>query len=76
MQDERDAHAQLVVQWPQFSPADKTHCLSLSTAGGDPTYTELLSCLQVARDARRFERRDESGTDVGKGAPSAGAPQR
>jgi hypothetical protein len=53
---EQEAREQLAKQWPTFAAADKTHCLGLSTLGGEPTYTELLSCLELARDARNAGR--------------------
>jgi hypothetical protein len=58
MKKEQEARDQLAAQWSQFAPADKTHCLQLSTIGGDPTYTELLTCLELERDARRLRERD------------------
>ena len=51
MEDEKEARTQLVNRWAQFPPADKARCVSESTTGGDPTYTELLTCLEVATDA-------------------------
>jgi hypothetical protein len=43
---------QLVKQWTQFSSAEKNYCLRRSRMGPESTYTELLTCLEVARDAR------------------------
>ena len=53
-----EAKDQLAKEWTQFAAADKSHCLQLSTIGGDPTYTELLTCLELERDARRLRERD------------------
>jgi hypothetical protein len=58
LQKEREARNELLRQWAQFAPADKSHCLALSTAGTDPTYSELLTCLEVQRDARLARERD------------------
>jgi len=58
---EMEARNQLAREWTQFAPADKSHCVQLSTIGGDPTYTELLTCLELQRDARNL-REKESGT--------------
>jgi hypothetical protein len=54
MEDEKEARTQLMNRWTQFAPADKARCVSESTMGGDPTYTELLTCLEVATDARKL----------------------
>ena len=61
MRKEMEARGQLAREWTQFAPADKSHCVQLSTIGGDPTYTELLTCLELQRDARNL-REKESGT--------------
>jgi hypothetical protein len=42
----------LVKQWPNFTPTDRTHCVNESIMGGDSSYTELLTCLEMARDVR------------------------
>jgi len=43
---------QLAKQWSSFTPADRTHCVNESVMGGDSSYTELLTCLEMARDVR------------------------
>jgi hypothetical protein len=57
---EEEARVQLVAQWDQFAPADKDHCLRLSRLGVEPTYTELLTCLELARDARILRQQKRS----------------
>jgi len=59
LRQERDARDQLVKEWAQFAPADKSYCLQLSALARDATYTELLTCLEVQRDARNV--REENG---------------
>ena len=48
-------------QWPQLSAADKAQCVPAATVGGTPSYTELLTCLEMARDLRQMH---------GKGQPT------
>lgn len=43
---------ELAKQWSSFSAADKTACTNEATMGGDSSYTELLTCLEMARDVR------------------------
>jgi hypothetical protein len=52
--DERAAHDQLVQQWPQFAASDRANCVRLATMAGTGTYTHLLTCLELERDARRL----------------------
>jgi hypothetical protein len=43
---------QLTKQWSSFSSADKIACTNEAEMGGDSSYTELLTCLEMARDIR------------------------
>ncbi len=43
---------QAIKQWSSFLPADRTHCVNETTMGGLSSYTELLTCLEMARDVR------------------------
>ena len=38
--------------WSSFVLADRTHCVNETTMGGLSSYTELLTCLEMARDVR------------------------
>jgi len=51
---EREVRAQLVKRWSTFSAADRTHCVAESEMGGDSSYTELLTCLEMAADVRNL----------------------
>ncbi len=39
-------------QWNDFAPADRDLCARTASAGGMPTYTELVTCLEMARDTK------------------------
>jgi len=43
----------LVGEWSTFSPAEKTNCIGSET-GGMASYTDLVSCLEMARAARQL----------------------
>jgi hypothetical protein len=45
--DEQAAHDTLQQHWSQFSLDQKSNCVRLSTLGGDPSYVELLTCLEL-----------------------------
>ena len=62
MSDENTAHDTLGKQWSEFSAADKSHCLSMISTGGAPSYVELLSCLEMSRDAKRIAQDRPSDT--------------
>jgi hypothetical protein len=44
----------LVKQWPSFKASNKANCIGENSAGGLPSYTGLLSCLQMAKDASKL----------------------
>jgi hypothetical protein len=52
LNDEKAAREDLVKNWSSFSASDKSHCLAMVSTGGDPSYVELLSCLEMSRDAK------------------------
>jgi hypothetical protein len=62
LEKEREAREQLVQHWSQFLPADRAYCHQLTTTGGDPIYTELLTCLELRRDARNLREKQEEMT--------------
>jgi hypothetical protein len=49
--DENDARGTLEKGWGQFTPGQKTHCVTLSKLGGSQSYVELLTCLELAKAA-------------------------
>ena len=63
---EQRAHDEIARQWPQSTTADKTQCVPAAKAGGHPTYTELLTCLEMARDIRKLHGQGQP-TTTGQG---------
>jgi hypothetical protein len=45
---------QLVNQWSSFNATDKVNCIAGSSTGGLASYSGLLTCLQMAKDARKL----------------------
>src|ERR1700683_2472572 len=45
---------QLMTAWERFDAADRAHCISESEMGGESSYTELITCLEMARDVRKL----------------------
>ena len=54
VKSEQDVRQQIKKEWSTFSTADKTHCVSLAKTGGESSYTELITCLEMARDVRKL----------------------
>jgi hypothetical protein len=54
--DERSARVELEKQWMQFPPALRQRCLATTETGGNPSYVEVLVCLQMGRDAAQLDK--------------------
>ncbi len=52
IESEEGVREQLQRVWASFSAADKQHCVTLAQTGGESSNTELLTCLEMARDVR------------------------
>ena len=52
LKEETDAGAQISSTWAQWPPRDRTHCAQLAALGSTPSYIEMLTCLQIARDTK------------------------
>jgi hypothetical protein len=61
LQKEQEAREELGRQWRQFAAADKSYCVRLHTIGTEPTYTEVLSCLELQRELRRLRQKQKRG---------------
>jgi hypothetical protein len=51
LRDEQAARDNLAKVWSQFAAGDKTSCVD-QTKDFNPSYVELLTCLELLRDAR------------------------
>jgi len=48
MKDETDAKNELTKRWSQFGASAKKSCIDEAEIGGDKSYVELLTCLEMA----------------------------
>jgi hypothetical protein len=42
-------------EWSTFSASDKSHCVAEAKMGGESSYTDLLTCLEMSRDVRKLK---------------------
>jgi hypothetical protein len=73
--DENAALKTLRENWPKYAASDKTLCIGMESTGGPASYVELLSCLEVNRDARDIQNSDplESADLSGSASSTTGA---
>jgi hypothetical protein len=70
LDSEQAIRDELVQKWPNFNPSDKIACTNESRMGGDSSYTELLTCLEMARDVRNL-RTDADAPATSQNVPPA-----
>jgi hypothetical protein len=63
-QDETEARDQLGKQWSQFDAADRARCVRLSTTNRTASYVEVLTCLELSRDAKSMHKAVDGGIAV------------
>jgi hypothetical protein len=62
--DENAALSTLKQNWAKYAANDKTLCIGMESTGGPASYVELLSCLEVNRDAREIQSADPLEADI------------
>ena len=70
VQSEQAVRGDLKKEWSTFSTADKSHCVALAKTGGESSYTELITCMEMARDVRKLHEADNSSAPVSVGLPA------
>jgi len=75
LDSEQQIREELAKQWSKFPAADKLHCVNESTMGGESSYTELLTCLEMARDVRTMHEEQEGRAQPPAGAASGKKPR-
>jgi hypothetical protein len=53
VQSEQAMRRKLADEWSTFSPSEKSNCIG-AQGGGLASYTDLVSCLEMAKDARQL----------------------
>jgi hypothetical protein len=51
---EQEVRGDLVKAWSTFVGEDKHHCTLEATMGGEASFTDLITCLEMARDVRKM----------------------
>jgi hypothetical protein len=64
MADENQALNTLKQNWSKYVASDKTLCIGMESTGGPASYVELLSCIEVNRDARDIQSADPLEADL------------
>ena len=68
IQSEEAARDQLKKSWGEFSAMDKVGCVATATIGGSPSYTEVITCLEINRDLDRLRATSDKPKDDSAGS--------
>ena len=55
MKAEQADRTTMIKEWSTFSSSDTTHCTKEATMGGSSSYTDQITCLEMARDVRQLK---------------------
>lgn len=61
MQAEREDLGQLQSQWAAYTSDEKRHCIAEATMGGSSSYTELITCLEMAHAVKELQQSSPTG---------------
>jgi hypothetical protein len=67
---ETDARDALAKEWSEFGSADRARCVRLSSSNRTASYVEVLTCLEMDRDAKKMHRTTDTGIAVPEQAPA------
>jgi hypothetical protein len=74
VKSEQDTREQLKKEWSTFTTPDKSDCVALAKSGGEPSYTELFTCMEMARDVRKLHEDQQKGSDTSSAPVPTGLP--
>jgi hypothetical protein len=63
---ELTARDELTKHWSEFPVADRSRCVRLATMTDLTSYVQILTCLEMAREARDLAQRDRSTVGTGR----------
>jgi hypothetical protein len=59
LDSEESVRGKLERVWKSFDASDQKHCVTEASMGGESSYTELLTCLEMAADVRKLHEEAE-----------------
>jgi len=66
--DENESRSKLGQDWMKYSATQRANCTSFVETGGAPSYVELLTCLEMAKQAQDLPAESKMGATTGSGA--------
>ncbi len=60
--DENDARSKLEQDWTHYSTAQRAQCAGFASLDRAPSYVELLTCLEMAKQVQELPEDSKKGT--------------
>ena len=60
--DENDARNKLEQDWARYSTAQRAQCAGFASLDKAPSYVELLTCLEMAKQVQKLPEDSKKGT--------------
>jgi len=60
--DENDVRTQLEQEWTRYNAAQRSQCRDFAALDRAPSYVELLTCLEMAKQATELPEESKAGT--------------
>ncbi|MGA8998194.1 MAG: hypothetical protein WB463_09970 [Pseudolabrys sp.] len=60
--DENDARSKLEQDWTQYTAAQRNQCAGFAGLDRAPSYVELLTCLEMAKQAKELPQESKMGS--------------
>jgi len=60
--DESDARSKLELEWTQYSASQRASCAGFASLDNTASYVELLTCLEMAKQAQELPEESKIGT--------------
>jgi hypothetical protein len=72
VRSEQALKGKLAKKWSRYALADRQNCIAEATMGGLASYTNLLGCLESAREARKLFNEQNREYQIESGPPWQG----
>jgi hypothetical protein len=60
--DENEARTKLEQEWTRYNAAQRSQCKNFAGLDRAPSYIELLTCLEIAKQAAELPEESKAGT--------------
>ena len=60
--DENEARTKLEQEWTRYNAAQRSQCKNFAGLDRAPSYVELLTCLEIAKQAAELPEESKAGT--------------